>query len=123
MNNNQYFYRTVVFTRHGEKIALANIDDPTQTTPLEEWLGLVISLADGQHSIQQLIDFLAAQYAEVPEKLEETVLSVIERLTESSMLKLSDKAVDLPYYLASPIEQLDLEKARALIREDGYTLH
>lgn len=123
MDNNQYFYRTVVFTRHGDQIALANIDDPKQTTPLEEWLGLVISLADGQHSIQQLIDFLTAQYSEVPDKLQDTVHSVIERLTESNMLKLSDTAVELPYYLASPIEHLDLEKARALIKEDGHTVH
>lgn len=123
MDNNQYFYRTVIFTRHGDQIALANIDNPQQTTPLEEWLGLVISLADGQHSIQQLIDFLAAQYSQVPEKLEDTVHSVIERLTESQMLQLSDQSVDLPYYLASPIEELDLEKARALIKDHQQSIH
>lgn len=123
MDNTQYFYRTVIFTRHGDQIALANIDNPQQTTPLEEWLGLVISLADGQHSIQQLIDFLAAQYSQVPDKLEDTVHSVIERLTESQMLQLSDHAIDLPYYLASPIEELDLEKARALIKEHQQSVH
>jgi len=123
MDNSQFFYRTVIFTRHGEKISLANIDNPKQTTPLDEWLGIVISLADGQHSIQQLLDFLAVQYAEVPDKLQETVHSVIERLTDSNMLKLSAEAVELPYYLNSPIEKLDLEKARKLIKEDGYTVH
>lgn len=123
MDNNQYFYRTVIFSRHGEKIALANIDNPKQTSPLDEWLGLVISLADGQHSIQQLIDYLTAQYSEVPDKLQDTVSSVIERLTDSKMLKLSEKAVELPYYLAAPIEELDLEKARKLIKDDGYVLH
>jgi len=123
MDNKQYFYRTVIFTRHGEQIALADINNPKQITPLEEWLGIVISLADGQHSIEQLIGFLSAQYSDVPDKLQETVHSVIERLTDGEMLKLSDTAVELPYYLASPIEHLDLEKARTLIKEDGYVLH
>jgi len=31
--------------------------------------------------------------------------------------------VQLPYYLAAPIEHLDIEKAKKLIKEDGYTLH
>jgi len=123
MDNSQYFYRTVIFTRHGEKIALADIENPKLNTPLDEWLGIVISLADGQHTIQELLDFLTAQYAQAPGKLQETVHSVIERLSDGKMLQLSEKAVDLPYYLASPIEELDLEKARALIKEDGYTLH
>lgn len=123
MDNSQYFYRTVIFTRHGEQIALADIENPQQKTPLDEWLGLVISLADGQHTIEQLMKFLTAQYSQAPDKLQETVNSVIERLTDGNMLKLSEKAIDLPYYLASPIEELDLEKARALIKEDGYTLH
>jgi len=123
MDNSQYFYRTVIYTRHGEQISLVNIDDPKQNTPLEEWLGIVISLADGQHSIQQLMDFLTAQYDEVPDKLQDTVYSVIKRLTASKMLKVSAEAVELPYYLAAPIEDLDLEKARKAIKDDGYVLH
>ncbi len=39
------------------------------------------------------------------------------------MLKLSETAVELPYYLAAPIEQLDIEKAQKLIKGDGYTVH
>ncbi len=123
MNTTQYFYRTVIFTRKAGIVALADINNPQESTKLEEWFGVVISLADGKHTLKELNDFMAKQYPHKPDRLEDTIESVIERLLESNMLKLSDSAVELPYYLAAPIEQLDLEKAKQLIKEDGYTVH
>lgn len=118
MNNTQYFYRTTVFTQQNNQVALADINAPEKVSPLEGWMGIVISLADGQHTIQQLIDYLAQQYPQAPANLEKTLHSVIERLEEGELLKLSEQAVTLPYYLASPIETLDLDKARSLINKD-----
>lgn len=123
LNKAKYFYRTVIFTRKAGIVALANIDNPLETTALEQWLGVVISLADGKHTLSQLLDYVGSQYQQVPPNLEDTIESVIERLTESKMLQLSEQAVDLPYYLSAPIEQLDIEKAKKLIKEDGYILH
>ncbi|MCW8865942.1 MAG: hypothetical protein OQK09_10020 [Colwellia sp.] len=123
MDKSQYFYRTVVFTRKAGIVALADINNPQESTKLEEWFGVVISLADGKHTLQELIDFMAKQYPQKPERLDDTLESVIERLLEGNMLKLSDTAVELPYYLAAPIEQLDIEKAQKLIKEDGYSVH
>lgn len=123
MDKSHYFYRTVIFTRKAGIVALADISNPTETTALEEWFGVVISLADGKHTLPELTDFMAKQYQQKPERLDDTLESVIERLVESKMLKLSTQAVELPYYLAAPIEQLDIDKARKLIIEDGYTVH
>jgi len=123
LDKSQYFYRTVIFTRKAGIVALADINDPTQSTKLEEWFGVVISLADGKHTLQELTDYMAQQYQQKPERLDDTLESVIERLIEGKMLKLSEKAVELPYYLAAPIEQLDIDKAQKLIIEDGYTVH
>ncbi len=123
MNNSQYFYRTIVFTRINHQIALADIDHPENVTPLEEWLGTVISLADGCHSIEELIGYMSKRYATPPPNLEKTIYSVIERLMDSNLIKLSEHAVTLPYYLAAPIEELDLERARKEIRKDGYSMH
>ena len=122
MNNAQYFYRTVIFTKKNSQIALVDINQPENTTPLDEWLGTVVSLADGCHSIQEMIDYMSKQYPAPPPNLEETLHSVIERLIESKFIKLSESAVTLPYYLAAPIEELDLEKARQQIQEDGYNI-
>lgn len=123
MDKSQYFYRTVIFTRKAGIVALADINNPHESTKLEEWFGVVISLADGKHTLQELTDFMAKQYPQKPERLDDTLESVIERLLEGNMLKLSEKAVELPYYLAAPIEQLDIEKAQELIKEDGYIVH
>jgi len=123
LDKSQYFYRTVIFTRKAGIVALADINNPIETTDLEEWFGVVISLADGKHTLQELTDYMAQQYQQKPERLDDTLESVIERLIESKMLKLSEKAIELPYYLAAPIEQLDIDKAQKLIIEDGYTVH
>ena len=103
-----------------DTLPLVDISNPDKATPLDEWLGIVVSLADGQHTIQQLIDYMAKQYHESPIKLEETLHSVIERLEEGKIIQLSTRIVSLPYYLSLPIEELDIEKAKKLIKEDDY---
>ena len=123
MENKQYFYRAAVFTRKNNKVALADIYAPENISPLDEWMGIVVSLADGHHTIQELISYMESRYQEAPDNLEKTLHSVMERLLDGSIVKLSDTEVELPYYLASPIEELDLEKARNLIKEDGYIQH
>jgi len=120
LDNSQYFYRTVIFTRRNNRVALADVYHPEDSTPLDDWLGTVISLADGSHSIQELVDYMGKQYPVQPPDLEKTLHSVIERLQEGNLLKLSDGPVALPYYLSEPIENLDLEKAKKKIKEDGY---
>jgi hypothetical protein len=120
MDNTQYFYRNVIFTRKNNQVSLVDIDNPEKTTALEEWLGIVISLADGQHTIQEMIDYMSRQYQQTPLNLEETLHSIIERLEEARFIQLSKEIVSLPYYLSLPIEELDLEKAKKLISEDGY---
>ncbi len=123
MENTAYFYRTAIFTRTNNEVALADISQPGNTTPLDDWMGIVVSLADGQHTIQELVDYMRVQYQQAPQNLEETLHSVIERLQEGKIIQLSEQAVELPYYLASPIEELDIDKATDLIRKDGYSPH
>ncbi len=120
MESTQYFYRNSIFTRKNNQVSLVDINRPNNATHLEEWLGIVVSLADGQHTIQQLIDYVRNRYQKIPESLEKTLHSVIERLEEGKIIQLSDSAVSLPYYLTLPIEELDIEKAKIMIREDGY---
>ncbi|MEH6616788.1 MAG: hypothetical protein V7699_03020 [Porticoccus sp.] len=120
MDNTQFFYRTAIFTRKDNQVALADIYQPETSSPLDEWMGIVVSLADGKHTIQELVDYMSSRYQQAPAKLVETLHSVIERLIEGKIIQLSEDAVELPYYLASPIEELNIEKAIDLIRDDGY---
>lgn len=120
MDNSQYFYRAVVFTRANNRVALADINQTDKITPLDEWMGTILSLADGEHSIQEMLNYMRARYSEPPENLEQTIHSVLERLINGKLIQLSDKPISLPYYLAAPIEELDINKAKKLIHEDGY---
>lgn len=122
MDKSQYFYRIAFFSMQEDKVSLLDANDLSAKTPsLEPWPGVVVSLADGQHTIQQLIENLAGQYGGAPpQELERTIESVIERLTETEVLKLADQAVNLPYYLSLPAEKLDMEMARRLMTDDGY---
>ncbi len=123
MDTTQYFYRTVIFSKHGEKVSLVDIHNPEQEAlAFEPWLGVVVSLADGQHTIRELIDSIASQYdGEPPAELQRTLESAIGRLTETGAVKLNDESVELPYYLSLPAEQLDIERAKKLMAEDGHT--
>ena len=124
ISTGQYFYRNNAYTRltGGEgEVALVDKRNPNETVKLEPWLATVFLLADGQHTIDELIDYLRSQYeAQPPEELELTILSVVERLVESSTVQLSKTAHEMPYHLARPIEELDPDEARRLLEEDGY---
>jgi len=124
MDTTQYFYRNVIFSKEGSKISIINIHNPDdERQELESWFGLVVHLADGQHTVDQLFQFLSGQYnGSPPANLEQTIHSVVERLTDSRFIVLTEEATELPYYLSLPYEQLDLEKARNLLAQDEIRL-
>ena len=124
MDKTKYFYRILLYTNESGQVALVDKHDPDKTIPLEPWLGLVVSLADGKHTIAQLIDHIESSYKGIPPAdLEKTLESAIDRLVNSQALQLADKAVKLPYYLTLPKELLDKEKATQLMIEDGFIKH
>ncbi|MFC1602283.1 hypothetical protein ACFL3U_01815 [Pseudomonadota bacterium] len=121
MDKDQYFFRAVIYAIQKDKVLLVDMKNPKASTPLDPWLGRVVGLADGQHTVQELIDFLASQYpGGAPENLADTVESVIKRLKETHVIHLSDEPVELPYYLATPANEQDPEKAKELIEKDGF---
>lgn len=120
MDTTKYFYRNVIFSKTGNQISLIDINNPnSEKQVLESWFGVVLQLADGQHTIDELIDLLSNKYKGAPPaNLKETIHSVIERLTKSNLIMLTDKVTELPYYLSRPYEYLDIEKAKKLLKED-----
>jgi len=123
LDTSQYFYRTVVFSKQGEKVSLVDIHDPEkEALTFEPWLGLVVSLADGQHTIRELIDGIANRYdGEPPGDLQKTLESAIGRLNDTGVVKLNDEPVELPYYLSLPVEKIDIGQAKQSMADDGYT--
>jgi len=123
LDKSQYFYRNVVISKQGDKVSIVDINDPEkEALTFEPWLGMVVAMADGQHTIEQLIDYLKQQYnGSPPAELDKTIESVIDRLTETKTIMLTDEPVDMPYYLSLPAEQLNLDKARQMMAEDGHT--
>ena len=120
MNKKQFFYRIVVYTKQEKEVSVVDIENPENKVLLEPWLSQVFLLADGQHTILELSNYLKKFYDTPPENFEETLESAVNRLIESKVITLSDKKVSLPYYLASPIDTQDQEKSRRLMHEDGY---
>jgi len=122
LDKSQYFYRNIVISKQGDKVSIVDLNDPEkEALTFEPWLGVVVLLADGRHTIEQLIDYMKQKYnGSPPVDLERTIESVLERLTETNAIVLTDKPVEMPYYLSQPAEQLNLEKARQLMTEDGH---
>jgi hypothetical protein len=123
VDRSQFVSRLVVFSKHGDQISLVELSNPDAKPHVyTAWLGLVISLADGRHTIQELISYAGQHYAGgPPDGLAATIESATQRLAETGTVQLSDAPVELPYYLTLPAERLDVPKALELMAEDGYT--
>ncbi len=121
VSRSKYFARTVVYARRGDQVVIVDIHDASVTQPLEPWLGKALLLADGTHTVQQLIDFVGRQYdGGPPPSLGETLESVVDRLQQAGFIALSDEPVELPYYLSLAADDQDAEQANRLMTEDGF---
>ncbi len=123
LNPSHYFYRTAVYCENNGQPALGDIHNPAHITPLEPWFGIVIPLADGQHTLGEMMHNITQRYqGNPPANLEQTLASVVERLIVGKLLVTTTNPVSLPYYLAHPLEMLDIDKAKQHMIEDGLTL-
>ena len=124
MDKTQYFYRNVIFSKQGKTIAILDIHNPeANKEELDPWFAMVLQLADGQHTLDQLFQFMATQYNGMPpENLEDTLMSVVERMFKSRLIMLTKEQTNLPYYLSMPYELLDVEKAKKELAADNVNL-
>ena len=121
MNKNLYFYRIAVYTHYQGDTSLVVVQDNNRLYPLDEWLGTIINLADGRHTVTDFISYIGRQYpAGPPDNFEDHVEEMFQHLIDIQALRLASEPVELPYYLAMPAEQQDVEKAKALMIEDGF---
>ena len=120
MNTKQYFYRNVIFSKQGNTISMIDIHYPEKNKEkLDTWFGMVLQLADGQHTLDQLYQYISTLYnGSPPENLKETLHSVVLLMTNSKLIVLTKNKTELPYYLSLPYEMLDIEKAKNLFKED-----
>lgn len=121
MDHNHYFKRNAVYKVEEDAISVVDVHENNTITPLDPWMGAVVSLADGQHTIAQLIQHMTAQYpGDAPENLTQTLESVIDRLTETDVVELTLRPSILPYYLLIPMDQQDPKKATEMMTNDGF---
>lgn len=125
MDTTQYFYRNAIFSKQGKSIFLIDFEHPERKQQeLEPWFGMIFQLADGQHTLEQLYQYIASQYnGNVPPNLSDTLKSVVERMSQGKLIVLTKKATTLPYYLSMPYELLDIEKARKLLKNDRKNIN
>ena len=111
----------MVYARQDLGVVLVDMHDTSLTTPMDPWLGRVYLLANGTHTVQELIDFVGRQYGgSPPPNLGATIDSVIDRLHETKTIAFSDEPISLPYYLRMEAEQQDPQLTNRLMAEDGY---
>lgn len=121
MDHSHYFTRTTVYRVEKEAVSVVDVHDNNTITPLDPWMGAVIALADGQHTVAQLIQHMTGQYpGGAPDNLVDTIESVIKRLTDSGVLKLTLIPETLPYYLSMPLDAQDPKIATELMINDGF---
>ncbi len=121
MDREQFFYRIAVFANYEGEIGLVNVHEGNNFMPLDDWLGSIVSLADGQHTIGDFINLISSQYPSgPPADLEKHIEEMIQHLIDIQAIRLTNEAVEMPYYLSMPAEEQDIDKAKKLMIEDGY---
>ena len=121
MEHALYFKRNAVYKLDGDNVFVVDIQDNNSLTELDPWMAKIVLLADGQHTIDQLIQNLTSQYpAGAPDNLVATIESVITRLTESDVIELTSRPTLLPYYLRLPIDEQKPKEATELMIKDGF---
>ena len=125
MDTKQYFYRNLIFSKKGKAISIVDIHNPKNIKEeLDPWFAMVFQLADGQHTVDQMYQFMTTQYdGTPPENLEDTLISVVDRMVKSKLIMLTKEKTNLPYYLSMPYELLDIEKAKKLLAKDRVDLN
>ncbi len=121
MDHAHYFKRNTVYKVEEDAISVVDVHENNTITPLDPWMGTVVSLADGQHTVGQLIQHMASQYPNgAPDNLVETIESVFKRLTETEVVELTLRPSILPYYLRIPMDEQDPKKATEMMINDGF---
>jgi hypothetical protein len=116
----QYFVRCAVYDVMGEDIVVGDSNAPRVIT-MDLWPKAVFLLADGQHRVSDLISHLASQYENgAPKGLDEQIYEVLKSLEKEGIIRISGKPEKLPYYLSMPSSELDMEKAKQLMVQDGF---
>ena len=67
MDTKQYFYRNLIFSKKGKAISIVDIHNPKNIKEeLDPWFAMVFQLADGQHTVDQMYQFMTTQYDGTP---------------------------------------------------------
>jgi hypothetical protein len=120
IKGNPYFIRCATFDDLGDQIMVIDPDAPRVIT-MEPWLQIVFLAADGKQRISSFVKSLSAQYKDgAPEGLEKQVHEIVRDLLKEGIIRLIDEPEELPYYLSMPSSQLDMDKAKKLMEEDGF---
>ena len=121
MDYSHYFKRNTVYKVEQDTVSIVDVNNGNTVTALDPWMGMVVTLADGQHSIDQLIAHMTGQYSEgAPDNLAETIESVITRLTDSDAIEITVRPSILPYYLRLPLDEQDPKEATKMMISDGF---
>jgi hypothetical protein len=121
LDHKHYFKRNTVYTVEANTISVVDVHEDNTVTPLDPWMGVVLSLADGQHTVAELIQHMAAQYPDgAPDNLVDTLESVIKRLTDTDVIELTLRPSILPYYLRIPMDDQDPKQATDMMINDGF---
>jgi len=121
LNHAHYFKRNMVYRIESDSVSAIDVQESNSTIPLEPWMGVIVTLADGQHTIAELIQHMARQYPDgAPENMVDTIESIITRLIKSNIIELTPRPTMLPYYLRVAFDDQDPEEATKKMIQDGF---
>jgi hypothetical protein len=115
-----FFRRKARFDVLNDHIVVADPKQPRMVT-LDSWLELVFQMADGEHTVGQMIAHLGKGYdGGPPAGLDQQIIEIVNNLVQLGFVELVAEGKPLPFYLSQPVSKQDPAAAKAAMMQDGF---
>jgi hypothetical protein len=116
----KFLRRNARYDLLGDQVVVADPRQPRMVT-LDPWLERIFEMADGEHTVDQVIEYLGNGYeGGAPAGLDQQITEIVNRLADAEFVELVAEPAPLPFYLSEPVSKQDPKKAKAAMLKDGF---
>ncbi|MCA9031866.1 MAG: hypothetical protein KDA66_13715 [Planctomycetaceae bacterium] len=120
--NDKYFSRTACWHKLEDRLVVHDSSSPLapRMITMEPWYEVAFMAADGEHTIDDFVNHMSAQYeGGEPDGLRQQIHEIVSTLIDEGILRIHDESQPLPAYYAEEYFEQDAEVRTQQMQADG----